>query len=199
MYFLVTILSASPQETKALSRGHNTWQRSLAKGAACFAGIETASRQSEEVPELKLLVGLKSQLHTGLETTHLGGSLLPTERFLLIPHGSAFAKTKLPVTGCFLFGGEGPPCLSYMFYRCLRPEGVYRSARGCISSMQSLNCFGRPNWGLIITSVEKAALTHFTFGQSLRRKNSPPAQYSGLPIHKLTSHPLPSFASSSFH
>lgn len=47
MYFLVTFLSASPQETKALSGGHNTWQRSLAEGAACFAGIGTVSRQLE--------------------------------------------------------------------------------------------------------------------------------------------------------
>lgn len=98
------------------------------------------------------------------------------ERQLLIPHGSAFAKTKLPVTGLLFFGEEGPPFLSYMFYRCSRAEGVYRSARGCINSIQSLNCFGRSNcvWGLIITNVEKAALTHFTFGRSLRRNRIAP-------------------------
>lgn len=39
-------------ESETPSGGHNTYQHSLAKGAACFAAITAASRQ---VPELKLL------------------------------------------------------------------------------------------------------------------------------------------------
>lgn len=123
------------------------------------------------------------------------------ERRLLIPRGSAFAK-KLPVTGLLFFAGQGGRA-NHFFHTCFtsalpRAEGVYRSARGCIDSMcmWSLSCFGRAN----NHQCGKSSLDPLQFWPELEKKqNSSPAQYSEPPTCKLTSHSLPSFASSSFH
>lgn len=100
----------------------------------------------------------------------VGGSLLPTGRDSSLP----LTEVPLPKENCqwalVLWGGKG----HHFFHLCFTDaweQWESTSARGCINGMLSLSCFGRPNcvWGLIITNVEKARLTHFTFGQSFRR------------------------------
>lgn len=51
----------------------------MAEGAACVAGTEQPQGSPQRSSELKLLVGLKSQQYTGLDTRGWG-TLLPTGR-----------------------------------------------------------------------------------------------------------------------
>lgn len=143
VYFLVTLLSASPQESKLWAED-TTLQRSLAEGAACIAGTGTASRQSTEVLRTQIAGWFKKPAVHRAGHQRLRYFIAHWERFLPIPHVSAFAQTKLLMTHLLLFRGRATISFIHVLQMFESGEGLQISQEGCINSLQSFNCFDRP-------------------------------------------------------
>lgn len=159
MYFLVTLLSASLQETKTLSE-----DTTFSKGGwlQCFACIGQPQGSLK-----KCLVSLKSQLHTGLEATWLQSRYCPLGDVPPYPLRKYLCQKKT--------ASDRPPFFHAISFLYQWSTGQQEDTLTVCSPSASL--VDLTVWRLIITNVEKVPLTHFTFGQSRRRNRTAPLHH----------------------